>query len=176
MKPVDQRGSRARPTPPRRGLSSKAYTSREAARASGVPFFTVDYWDRTKFLVPSIAKGQGRGKGRQRMYSYGDIIRLSIARELREQKVSLETLRAIVRKLAGSAGELAKARFVIVGREVETARSTAELLRVLSRPGRQVFGVILDLRSLLKGVRERSSGLEAESGGDTLPPAPTAPR
>ncbi len=176
MKPVDPRGSRTRPTPSTRSLSGRAYTSREAARASGVPFFTVDYWDRTKFLVPTIAKGTGRGKGRQRMYSYGDIIRLSIARELREQKVSLETLRAIVRKLAGSAGELAKARFVIVGREVETARSAAELSRVLSRPGRPVFGVVLDLRGLVKAVRVRSGARGAGSAGDTPPPAPAAPR
>jgi DNA-binding transcriptional MerR regulator len=124
-----------------------------------VPFFTVDYWDRTGFLVPTIAKGEGRGKGRQRMYSYGDIIRLRIARELRDQKVSLETLRAIVRKLAGSTSELATARFALVGRDVEIAASFAELMALLRRPGRQTFGVLLDLRVLLEAVRERARAL-----------------
>ena len=59
------------------------------------------------------------------MYSYGDVVRLRIARELRDQKVSLETLRAIIKKLAGVAGELAGTRFVWIGEEVVTAQSTA---------------------------------------------------
>ena len=62
----------------------EGFTSREAARISGVPFFTVDYWDRSKFLKPSIARSAGRGRGRGRLYSYSDILRLRIARELRE--------------------------------------------------------------------------------------------
>jgi len=136
-----------------------AYTSREAARLSGVPFFTVDYWDRSRFLEPTVAKGEGRGKGRERMYSYGDVIRLRIARELREQKVSLETLRAIVRKLAPVTGEIATARYLIVDRKVETARDAAELAHILRRPRRRVFGVLLDLRAVLKTVRERARAL-----------------
>lgn len=159
MSAYNQRGAKSRPLAPTRGLPERAYTSREAARVSGVPFFTVDYWDRTKFLQPTIAKGQGRGKGRQRMYSYGDIIRLRIARELREQRVSLETLRAMVRKLAGFTSELATAHYVMVGREVETARNSAELMTLLRRPGRRTFGVLLDLRALLETVRERARTL-----------------
>jgi DNA-binding transcriptional MerR regulator len=151
------RSARATPSDP-----EPAYTSREAAHLSGVPFFTIDYWGRTKFLVPSIAKGRGRGKGRQRMYSYGDVIRLRIARELRDQKVSLETLRAVVQKLAGFARELPKAHFVLVGREVELAASLSELTGILRRPDRCTFGVILDLRALLESVRTGARTLEAE--------------
>ncbi|HEY4591460.1 MAG TPA: MerR family transcriptional regulator [Thermoanaerobaculia bacterium] len=157
-----QRDDRAEPAAA--PLSERAYTSREAARVSGVPFFTVDYWDRSKFLRPSIAKGEGRGKGRQRMYSYGDIILLRIARELREQKVSLETLRSIVRRLASCTGELATARYVIVGREIETARTSPEMMKILRRPGRRTFGVLLDLRALLETVREKARALEQKSG------------
>ena len=42
-------------------MFENGYTSREAARISGVPFFTVDYWDRSRFLKPSIARSAGRG-------------------------------------------------------------------------------------------------------------------
>jgi DNA-binding transcriptional MerR regulator len=162
MSAKNERGSKAEPAAP--PLPERAYTSREAARVSGVPFFTVDYWDRSKFLRPTIAKGDGRGKGRQRMYSYGDIILLRIARELREQKVSLETLRSIVRKLAGCTSELATARYAIVGREVETARNGTEMMAILRRPGRRTFGVLLDLRTLLETVREKARALEQRSG------------
>ena len=163
MSTYNQRGGKAKPvTPP---LPERAYTSREAARLSGVPFFTVDYWDRSKFLRPTIAKGEGRGKGRQRMYSYGDIILLRIARELREQKLSLETLRSIVRKLASHTTELATARYVIVDREVETATTSTEMMTILRRPGRRTFGVLLDLRALLETVGERAQALEQRDGG-----------
>jgi len=145
-------------------LYARAFTSREAAIASGVPFFTIDYWGRTRFLVPTVFKGQGRGKGRQRLYSYGDLIRLAIARELRDQRVSLETLRSIIKKLAPHAGELVAARFAVVGREVELARSDAELLAILRRRGRRTFGVVLDLRELVEGVRARAERLAPAAG------------
>jgi DNA-binding transcriptional MerR regulator len=140
-------------------LLSRAYTSREAAQASGVPFFTVDYWDRTRFLVPTVSPGKGRGKGRQRLYSFGDLVRLRIARELREQRVSLETLRAIVKKLAPATDRLAAANWVLVGNRVETARTATELAALLGRSRRKSFGVVLDLRGSLTLVRKRARAL-----------------
>jgi hypothetical protein len=41
------RTERAGPQPAASGLAERAYTSREAAQVSGVPFFTVDFWART---------------------------------------------------------------------------------------------------------------------------------
>jgi DNA-binding transcriptional MerR regulator len=155
-------GNRARPSRPPRGLTERAYTSREAAQVSGVPFFTVDYWGRTKFLIPTVAPGAGRGKGRQRIYSYGDVLRLSIARELRDQKVSLETLRTIIHKLAAVSAELPTSHFVLVGREVEMARSITEMQALLRRAGRRTFGVLLDLRTVTKTVRSRARELAAD--------------
>ena len=96
------------------------------------------------------------------MYSYGDIIRLRIARELRDQKVSLETLRGVVQKLAGCASELPKSHFVLVGREVEFAASLSKLTDILRRPDRCTFGVILDLRTLLASIRVEARAVEDE--------------
>ena len=95
------------------------------------------------------------------MYSYGDLIRLRIARELRDQQVSLETLRHVVAKLARHAEQLSATRFVLIGSAVETATGVAELLAVLRRPGRRTFGVILDLRELLKIVRAKARSIES---------------
>lgn len=145
-------------------LDGRVFTSREAAIASGVPFFTIDYWGRTRFLVPTVSEGNGRGKGRQRLYSYGDLIRLAIARELRDQRVSLETLRSIVQRLAPHAAELAGARYAVVGRDVELATSDDELLAILRRRGRRTFGIVLDLRELVGDVRERAARLPRAAG------------
>jgi DNA-binding transcriptional MerR regulator len=136
------------------------YTSREAAQISGVPFFTVDYWDRSKFLKPSIARSAGRGRGRGRLYSYADILRLRIARELREQHVSLQTLRHVVKRLAERAAGLIDARYVVVGRKVELAADFDALVELL-RTDRRTFGFLLDLTEIQRGVAERAAKLRS---------------
>ncbi len=132
------------------------FTSRDAARISGVPFFTVDYWDRSKFLKPSIAQSAGRGRGRGRLYSYSDILRLRIARELREQHVSLQTLRHVVKRLGEIAEGLDKARYVFVGEKVELVADFAELTKVL-RTRVRTFGFLLDLSDVQRGVAVRAA-------------------
>lgn len=140
-------------------MFENGYTSREAARISGVPFFTVDYWDRSRFLKPSIARSTGRGRGRGRLYSYADILRLRIARELREQHVSLQTLRHVVMRLGQCAAGLTAARYVVVGRKVELAADFDQLIAMLATD-RRTFGFLLDLSSIQKGVAERAERLQ----------------
>ena len=101
------------------------------------------------------------------MYSYGDLIRLRIARELRAQKVSLETLRSILKKLAALGDELGRVRFALIGVEVETARTLAELTALLRRPGRSSFGVLLDLRKVIEAVSENALAVEAARPEET---------
>ncbi len=67
MSPSRRRDSQPRSRPSKRGGATQAYTSREAEQVSGVPFFTIDYWGRTRFLVPSVAEGNGRGKKNRRV-------------------------------------------------------------------------------------------------------------
>ncbi len=131
------------------------FTSREAARISGVPFFTVDYWDRSRFLKPSIARSAGRGRGRGRLYSYADLLRLRIARELREQHVSLQTLRHVVKRLGEIAGGLDKARYVFVAEKVELVADFAALTEILRTKAR-TFGFLLDLSEIQRGIAERA--------------------
>lgn len=137
-------------------MLESGYTSRQAARISGVPFFTVDYWDRSKFIRPSIAASAGRGRGRGRLYSYSDILRLAIARELRERQVSIQTLRHVVQRLGQLARDLAGARYVYVGRRVELSADFGGLVAILERPGRR-FGFLLDLADIQQRVAYRAA-------------------
>jgi DNA-binding transcriptional MerR regulator len=141
-------GASGRATP----ATDRAFSSREAELVTGVPFFTIDYWGRTRFLMPTVDRGSGRGRGRQRLYSYGDLVRIRIARDLREQRVSLASLRSILAKLAAVDRQLAGTRFVMVTEGVEMARDLAELGKLLRR-SQPMFGILLDLRDLLQKVR-----------------------
>lgn len=138
------------------GSGVDGFTSREAARISGVPFFTVDYWDRSKFLKPSIARSAGRGRGRGRLYSYSDILRLRIARELREQHVSLQTLRHVVKRLGEITDGLDKSRYVFVAEKVELVADFAALTEILRTKAR-TFGFLLDLSEIQRGIAERAA-------------------
>lgn len=151
-----------RETPRRGALVEAEFTSREAARISGVPFFTLDYWDRSAFLKPSIARSTGRGRGHGRLYSYGDVLRLRIARELRNQHVSLQTLRFVVRRLADRARDLATAHYVVVGKTIRLAASFDELVRVL-RSERRPFAFVLDLGDIQDAIAGRATRLRSAS-------------
>lgn len=141
-------------------MSEPGFTSREAAQISGVPFFTVDYWDRSKFLKPSIARSTGRGRGHGRLYSYADTLRLRIARELREQHVSVQTLRHVVKRLAERAEGLAAARYVFVAQKVELVADIDQLFALLRSRGR-TFGFLLDLTEIQGGVAARAAKLRS---------------
>jgi DNA-binding transcriptional MerR regulator len=141
-------------------MVGEGFTSREAARISGVPFFTVDYWDRSKFLKPSIAQSAGRGRGRGRLYSYADTLRLRIARELREQHVSLQTLRHVVKRLGEIPAGLERARYVFVSEKVELVEDFAALTEVLRTKAR-TFGFLLDLSEIQQGVATRAAKLRS---------------
>jgi len=148
----------------------------EAAQISGVPFFTVDYWDRSKFLRPSVSLGRGRGKGRERFYSYGDILRLRIARELRDEQVSLETLRKVVDKLERHTGRLPTCSYALIGRSVRLVRTPGELSELLERSrGRRIFAILLDLTRLSSIVQDRAQRM-LETRARRKTPAPGASR
>jgi DNA-binding transcriptional MerR regulator len=137
-------------------MREAGFTSRQAARISGVPFFTVDYWDRSGFLKPSIARSSGRGRGRGRLYSYADLLRLRIARELRDQRVSLQTLRHVVKRLGERGVDLSGTRYVVVSRKIQVAADFDELVGIL-RSGRRAFGFLLDLSEIQDAVATRSA-------------------
>ena len=69
-------------------MGSGGFTAGQAAKVTGLKYATVDYWDRSGFLSPSVAGAQG--KGSDRVYSFQDLIALRVARQLREAGISLQ--------------------------------------------------------------------------------------
>ena len=47
------------------GTARGGFSTGEAVRITGVSFRNIDYWARTKFIVPSIAEAQGTGTEQQ---------------------------------------------------------------------------------------------------------------
>lgn len=73
---------------------NQVFTSTEVAQLSGVPLPNVDYWQRTRFLAPSVRRPRGRGSAG--VYNFADVCAAWICRELREHGVELKALKPLV--------------------------------------------------------------------------------
>src|ERR1035441_10167197 len=106
-----------------------SFSTGDAVRITGVSFRNIDYWARTKFIVPSIAEAQGAGT--ERRYSFSDLLALRVARELREAGVSTQSLRRVVdflRTKKGLTQPLAECRLIVTGADVQVANSPEKIM------------------------------------------------
>ncbi len=128
------------------GSVKDSFSTGEAVRITGVSFRNIDYWARTKFIVPSIA--DARGTGTERRYSFSDLLALRVARELREAGISTQSLRRVVdflRARKGIANPLAECHLVVTGSDVQVATSPEKMMSALRRPGQTSFAFVFDL-------------------------------
>jgi DNA-binding transcriptional MerR regulator len=124
----------------------ESFSTGEAVRISGVSFRNIDYWARTKFIVPSIAEAQGTGT--ERRYLFSDLLALRVARELREAGVSTQSLRRVVdflRTRKNLTHPLAECHLIVTGSDVQVATSPERIMSALRRPGQTSFAFVFDL-------------------------------
>jgi DNA-binding transcriptional MerR regulator len=143
------------------GNRAKSFSTGEAVRITGVTFRNIDYWARTRFIVPSIAEADGTGT--ERRYSFSDLLALRIARELREAGVSTQSLRRIVdflrtrRGLTNAPGEC---HLIITGDDVQVATSDKTIISALRKPGQTSFAFVFDIGRTVKEMKHEISNDE----------------
>jgi DNA-binding transcriptional MerR regulator len=136
-------------------IATDSYSTGEAVRITGVSFRNIDYWARTKFIVPSIAEAAGTGT--ERRYSFSDLLALRVARELREAGVSTQSLRRVVeflRTRKGLTNPLAECRLIVTGSDVQVATSPEKMMSALSKPGQTSFAFVFDLARTVDAMKE----------------------
>ena len=141
--------------------ATDSFSTGDAVRITGVSFRNIDYWARTKFIVPSFAEAQGTGT--ERRYSFSDLVALRVARELREAGVSTQSLRRIVEFLGTKKGltrPLAECRLIVTGTDVQIATSPEKIMSVLRMPGQTSFAFVLDLRRTVEEMKKEIEGTE----------------
>lgn len=132
-----------------------SFSTGEAVRITGVSFRNIDYWARTRFIVPSIAEAQGTGT--ERRYSFTDLLALRVARELREAGVSTQSLRRVVeflRTRKGLARPLAECRLIATGTDVQLATSPEKIMSALRTPGQTSFAFVFDLARTVDEMKQ----------------------
>ncbi len=128
---------------------SEGFSAGRAAKLSGVPYRTLDYWARSKFLVPTLARAAG--KGTMRLYSFQDLVALRVARELRSAGISLQSLRKVIRHLRGRrrTASFADTFLVSDGRDVFERRGD-DLISTLRQPGQLALAWLIDLGQVVE--------------------------
>lgn len=137
--------------------SGEAFSAGRAARLTGVPYRTLDYWARSRFLAPSLVAAAG--KGSQRQYSFTDVVALRVARELRGAGISLQALRKVIRHLRTRRKGVSFVDSFLVsdGKDVYERRGD-ELVSTLRQPGQMAFAWLIDLERIVDDL-ERSAAV-----------------
>lgn len=144
----------------------RGFRTSEVAKLTGLTLRQLDYWDRTGFIKPSLAEAQGRGSGR--FYSFTDVVRLKVAKELRDAGVSLQALRRVIARLGDYVGlddPLVSNRLVVSGDDVLLIRDHNELVSLLRNPGQGALYIVLDLERVVNALSisiDRTSKLGEE--------------
>ena len=132
-----------------------SFSTGDAVRITGVSFRNIDYWARTKFIVPSIA--DAKGTGTERRYSFSDLLALRVARELREAGISTQSLRRVVdflRTRKGLRNPLAECHLIVTGSDVQVATSREKIMSALLRPGQTSFAFVFDLARTVDEMKQ----------------------
>lgn len=157
----------------------RSYTSKQAQEIAGITYRQLDYWARTDLVKPSVTSADGSGS--RRAYSYGDLLRLRVIKDLLDNGVGLPQIRDVFTNHRHILGEdLAGGRLVISGDEVLFMKGPDELVALLQRPGQQALALIMleveGIKAQLDGAIVSELGerrdASAATEGDEQPAAP----
>jgi DNA-binding transcriptional MerR regulator len=149
------------------------FSTGDAVRITGVSFRNIDYWARTKFIVPSVA--EAKGTGTERRYSFTDLLALRVARELREAGISTQSLRRVVeflRTRRGLTNPLGECHLLVTGSDVQVATSDKAIMSTLRRPGQTSFAFVFDLARTVAEMREQIATRERKPPASASAPQP----
>jgi DNA-binding transcriptional MerR regulator len=141
-------GSKASSEPPRitqgslldRNGEEIGFRGPQVCSIVGISYRQLDYWARTDLVRPSLA--DARGSGTQRRYSYRDLVRLKVIKNLIDAGVKLQTARKAIEYLREDLGDdWASASLVLNGSNSLLARD-GEALIDLVRQGQGVLNIV----------------------------------
>jgi DNA-binding transcriptional MerR regulator len=145
----------------RDGGDEIGYRGPQVCKIVGITYRQLDYWARTELVRPSLA--DARGSGTQRRYSYRDLVRLKVIKNLLDSGVKLQAARKAIEYVRGDLGDdWASASLVLNGTDSVLVRTGEDLVDVV-RQGQGVLNIV----SLGQVVDELEANIH--DLGDTAP-------
>jgi len=106
----------------------------------GITYRQLDYWARQGLVKPSLA--DARGSGTQRSYSFNDLVRLKVIKNLLDAGVKLQTARKAIEYLREDRGDdWATASLVLDGAGSVLVRTDDALIDLVRR-GQGVLNIV----------------------------------
>jgi DNA-binding transcriptional MerR regulator len=163
--------------PPLTGMEPRpeelGFRGPQVCKLVGISYRQLDYWARTDLVRPSLA--DARGSGTQRSYSYRDLVRLKVIKNLLDAGVKLQTARTAIDYLREDLGDdWATASLVLNGPNSVLVRTDDALVDAVRR-GQGVLNivplgsVVLELNASIHEL-----GARLDPGADDVPDAPGA--
>jgi DNA-binding transcriptional MerR regulator len=145
----------------REGGDEIGFRGPQVCKIVGISYRQLDYWARTDLVRPSLA--DARGSGTQRRYSYRDLVRLKVIKNLLDSGVKLQAARKAIDYIRGDLGDdWASASLVLNGTNSVLVRTGEDLVDVV-RQGQGVLNIV----SLGQVVDELEASIH--DLGDTAP-------
>ena len=131
---------------------TEGFRIQQVEQLTGVDRRTLDYWDLSGFVHPSIRRATG--KGSLRLWSFEDLVALKVAGQLRRAGISLQALRKVIMHLRARGVEqpLAGTYLVSDGKDVYEAHGNAAV-STLRQPGQAGFLWLVDLGCVVAELR-----------------------
>lgn len=137
-----------------------AFNSKTACNLIGITRRQIGYWDETHLIKPSVQ--EAGGKGTVRLYSFADLVQLTVVKSLIDQGISLQKIRKSINYLKKNFPQiekpLAQLKFLTDGKSIFILTSNKKVILDTLSEGQLVLSIALGLIiENLKGVVESIS-------------------
>jgi DNA-binding transcriptional MerR regulator len=141
------------------GRLKDGFGIRTAGRLSGLEPMMVDYLCRQKVLVPKPAHP---GRGRDRIYSFGDVVMLRVLKHLLDCGISVSKLRKGLEAVRKRHGEIRREsvpeRYLVTNGKMIFFRASANALEEVEN-GQLAFAFVIELEKVRDEVSEEERRL-----------------
>ncbi len=135
------------------------FTTPQVAQITGFSTRQLDYWAKSKLLVPSLK--QSGGPGTRRLYSFDDLVRLHFIKQLQQEDWSIQKIRKAIKHLNEFMARKPEYRNFSLAHDKHTILILCEteekqhlLFDALNPNGQQVLWVIMEI---LKGETRKKT-------------------
>jgi DNA-binding transcriptional MerR regulator len=139
--------------------ATQEFDSNRTARLSGLSRVMVDYLARMRVVVPTIRSRPGRG--RPRLYSFGDLVTLRAVSALLEAGVSVKGLRRVMADLQEAYGKSlgeCPGRYLVTDGKRLYFRESGQSAMEIATGGQKVFLFMCDLQQIHTKVEQATMG------------------
>ena len=141
--------------------AEQGYRAPRAAKVAGITYRQLDYWARQNYVRPSLE--DAKGSGSQRLYTFRDLLKLKVMKQLLDQGMSLQRTRSAIEALEKMGEDVASARLVLAGPRALLVHSDGEVSDVLS--GQGVLALVLPMSGVVEELHAAITTLPASDGG-----------